>query len=117
MVQKSTPDPGGIDTLNAESAVTVHVHLVDARDWRTITCERARWSPISAHTYTQLGLPWFALADHDIPDLPVSPSSRRNQAGIIRLTRAWSVWPRGRSRDTFAPQMSNEHSEFVMLAS
>jgi hypothetical protein len=73
MVQKIYPDLYGIDTWNVESAATVHIHLVDARDWPAITGEAAPCSPISVRTYKRLGLPWFALADHNDPDLPVSP--------------------------------------------
>ncbi|MGH7617895.1 MAG: hypothetical protein ACREPM_11750, partial [Gemmatimonadaceae bacterium] len=74
MVQKIYPDPHGIDTWDLGLAVTVQIHLVDARDWFAITGEEPPTSPISVETYKSLGLPWFALADYDLGDLPVSPT-------------------------------------------
>jgi hypothetical protein len=73
MVQKIYPDEYGFETWDAESAVTVNIHLVDARDWLAITGEAPPRSPISVETYRAHGLPWFELADHAFDDLPVLP--------------------------------------------
>jgi hypothetical protein len=73
MVQKIYPDEYGLDTWDGESATSVHIHLVDARDWRSITGEDPPASPISVQTYKSHGLPWFALMDDDLHDLPVPP--------------------------------------------
>jgi hypothetical protein len=72
MVQKIYPDPYGIDTWDAGSAVCVQIHLVDARDWFAITGEEAPRSPISIETYKALGLPWFAVSDPGRGDVPVA---------------------------------------------
>jgi hypothetical protein len=73
MVQKIYPDEYGIDTWDSESAMPVHIHLVDARDWRSITGEEPPPSPISVETYKKYRLPWYALQDDDLHDLPVMP--------------------------------------------
>jgi hypothetical protein len=73
MVQKIYPDAYGLDTWDLESATSVHIHLVDARDWRSITGEEPPPSPISVQTYKSYGLPWFELVDDDLHDLPVVP--------------------------------------------
>jgi hypothetical protein len=73
MVQKIYVDEYGLDTWDLGAVTSVHIHLVDARDWRSITGEEPPASPISVKTYKRYGLPWFALVDDDLHDLPVSP--------------------------------------------
>jgi hypothetical protein len=72
MVQKVYPDWYGIDTWAPESSVSVDIHLVDARDWRAVAGEECPPSPISVETYKRLRLPWFALADEKLGDIPTS---------------------------------------------
>lgn len=73
MRQKIYPDDYGIDTWDQSTARTVHVHLVSARDWRTLTGEEPPASPIPIEIYNKLGLPWFELADEELEVLPSSP--------------------------------------------
>lgn len=73
MIQKIYPDEYGLDTWDTSTATTIHIHLVDARDWRRITGEAPPPSPITIETYREYGLPWFALDDADRADLSVSP--------------------------------------------
>lgn len=72
MVQSIYPDPHGRDTWDETGATSVHVHVANSETWRAITGEAPPPSPISAHTYTEYGLPWFRLYDEHKGD--VAPS-------------------------------------------
>ena len=39
------------------------VHIVNSELWRDITGEAAPPTPVTARSYSQAGLPWFALYD------------------------------------------------------
>jgi hypothetical protein len=73
MRQKIYEDGYGIETWDQSTATSVHVHLVAAKDWKLLTGEEPPASPISVEHYNRLGLPWFALADEALVDLPVPP--------------------------------------------
>lgn len=63
MTQKIYPDPHGIDTWDPGVSGRVFVHIVNSEVWRDITGEPPPPSPVSARTYAEHGLPWFALYD------------------------------------------------------
>ena len=69
MKQKIYPDSHGIDTWDQSHSGRVFVHIVNSEMWRDITGEPPPPSPVSARTYAQHGLPWFALYDEQLPTL------------------------------------------------
>jgi hypothetical protein len=69
MVQKIYPDDHGPGTWDPRRTTTVHVHVVNSEMYRAITGEDAPPTPISARTYTNYGLPWFALYDEHRRDV------------------------------------------------
>jgi hypothetical protein len=91
MAQKIYPDPYGVDVWDLAKRERVYVHIVNSERWRAITGEAAPATPVSAKSYCDAGLPWFALYDEhaktiaptaklagvksikDIEDAPVSP--------------------------------------------
>lgn len=72
MRQKVYPDPYGADVWDESRAGAVCVHIANAARWREITGEMLPPTPISAHTYTEHGFPWFDLYDEDAGDVPHS---------------------------------------------
>lgn len=70
MQQKLYPDPHGVDTWDPNMSGRVFVHIVNSEMWRDITGEPPPPSPVSARTYAQHGLPWFALYDEHLAALP-----------------------------------------------
>jgi hypothetical protein len=72
IVQKIYPDPYGIETWDESNYGRVFVHIVNSEMWREITGEDLPPTPVSAHTYTQHGFPWFKLYDEHQNDLPPS---------------------------------------------
>jgi hypothetical protein len=76
MRQKIYPDPHGIDTWDPERPAQVTVHIVNSAQFRELTGVAPPPSPISAQTYTDHGLPWFALYDDDMGDVPASERLR-----------------------------------------
>jgi hypothetical protein len=73
MVQKIYPDRFGIDTWDVTSVVEWGIDLVHAAEWEALTGEQPPPSPITPELYLRLGLPWFALVDHNKGDISVSP--------------------------------------------
>jgi hypothetical protein len=72
--QKLYPDRHGIDTWDPERTATVRIRLLNSEAWTEVTGRPAPPSPISARTYAEHGLPWFALYDEERGDL--APSER-----------------------------------------
>ncbi len=60
MEQDIHPDPHGADAWDVARSARVFVHIVDAGLYEQITGTPAPATPISAKTYTEHGLPWFA---------------------------------------------------------
>jgi hypothetical protein len=60
MHQQIHPDPHGADVWDTGRSGRLFVHIVDAGLYEQITGRPAPPSPISARTYTEHGLPWFA---------------------------------------------------------
>jgi hypothetical protein len=61
--QKIYPDEYGIDTWDPTNRGELFVHIVNSEQYQALTGEAPPPSPISAQTYTDWGLPWFALYD------------------------------------------------------
>jgi hypothetical protein len=72
ITQKLYPDPYGIDVWDPANTGSVTVHLVNTRQYRSITEREPPPSPIDAGTYTSYGFPWFALYDEHRGDVPAS---------------------------------------------
>jgi hypothetical protein len=73
MQQKIYPDEYGWDTWDTTSSRSVVVHIVNSVEYRALTGRRPPATPIDARTYTEHGLPWFALYDERQGDVPASP--------------------------------------------
>lgn len=74
MAQKIYPDRHGPLTWDGTRRATVHVHIANSEMYRAITGGPPPATPISAQTYTRFGLPWFALYDEDLGDVPAPES-------------------------------------------
>ena len=72
--QKIYPDPYGLDTWNPDDHGDLFVHIVNTEQYSAITGLTPPPTPISAHTYSERGLPWFALYDGAEADLPAAPT-------------------------------------------
>jgi hypothetical protein len=68
--QKIYPDPFGVGTWDTDNYGTLWAHLVNSQQFRAITGRKPPATPVTAKTYTQYGLPWFALYDEEAADLP-----------------------------------------------
>lgn len=73
MTQKIYPDPHGADTWDAERAARIWVHLVPAGLWPALTGEPCPPTPADHDTYIRFGLPWFAVYDEPLGDVPIDP--------------------------------------------
>lgn len=72
MRQKVYPDVHGIDTWDQTAFARLPIHIVNSQMFREITGIAPPPTPISAELYTNLGLPWFELWDHEKADVPAS---------------------------------------------
>lgn len=72
MKQAIYPDKYGVDTWDQENVGRVYVHIVNSMLYREITGQEPPPTPVTAKTYTEHGLPWFALYDERKGDLPPS---------------------------------------------
>lgn len=63
MKQKIYDDPYGFDVWDQSNTERVFIHIVNSDMWKEITGEAPPDSPVSAHTYTQYGYPWFEIYD------------------------------------------------------
>lgn len=70
--QKLYPDPYGLETWDADIQGHVSVRLLNRQQYLQLTGTQPPPSPIDAATYSRYGLPWFALYDEEMPDLPAS---------------------------------------------
>jgi len=73
MTQKVYPDPHGAGTWDAERGARIWVHLVPAGLWPALTGEPCPPTPADHPTYVSFGLPWFAVYDEPLGDVPVDP--------------------------------------------
>lgn len=72
--QRIYPDPYGLDTWDVENYTSAWVYIVDSEQYKRITGLAPPPSPITAQTYTSVGLPWFDLYDEGAGD--VAPGER-----------------------------------------
>lgn len=72
MRQKVYPDPYGWETWDPERNGRIFVHVVNSMAFREITGREPPPTPVTARHYSDLGFPWFELADDELGDL--SPS-------------------------------------------
>jgi hypothetical protein len=96
MRQKIYPDPYGIDVWDRTSSARVYVHIVNSLAFSEITGHEPPPTPVSAKTYAQHGLPWFALYDEGKGD--VSPSEKLGEVDSVKDVDA---------KKGFAPQQDD----------
>ena len=98
--QKIYPDPFGVRTWDQTNHGTLWVHILNAEQYRALTGREPPPTPVSAKTYTEHGLPWFALYDEAAGDLPVAERlARVKSAGRIRSERGAPRDPEDESLD------------------
>ncbi len=73
MTQKLYPDPHGAATWDVTRAARIWIHLVPAPFWTALTGEPRPKTPASHDQYVRHGLPWFAVYDEPLGDMPVDP--------------------------------------------
>ena len=98
--QKLYPDPFGADCWDSASTGRIYVHIVNSRMYAEITGRQAPESPISAKTYAEHGLPWFALYDEHLGDVEAS--------GTLAGVRSVKQLDADKG---FTPQQDDEHVE------
>ena len=77
ITQKIYPDPYGIETWESSHCALVSIHIVNSEQFFEITGSAPPPTPISAATYSKLGLPWFELWDHESGDLGAAAALSR----------------------------------------
>lgn len=89
MTQAIYKDVHGLDTWDTSQAMAVVVHIVNSSDYTAITGRAAPATPVSARTYTEYGLPWFALYDEVGQDIEGSQRlARVKSTGEIDKSRS-----------------------------
>ncbi len=73
MTQKLYSDPHGAATWDVTRAARIWIHLVPAPFWTALTGEPRPKTPASHDQYVAHGLPWFAVYDEPLGDVPVDP--------------------------------------------
>jgi hypothetical protein len=77
MKQVIHKDRYGLDTWDARQSTEVLIHIVNCAEWEAITGRAAPPTPVSPRTYTEHGLPWFAIYDESGTDIPASSRFER----------------------------------------
>ena len=72
MKQEIYPDEYGVVSWNQKNFGRVYIHIVNSMMYREITRMEPPPTPITAKSYTECGLPWFALYDEAKGDIPAS---------------------------------------------
>jgi hypothetical protein len=105
--QKVYADPLGLRIWERTDYAEVTVRIVNSLQWRALTGEDPPPSPVSAHDYSDWGLPWFDLYDADtsalygtsafkaLPALTIDDASVKPRS-VKRIHRT----PSGRRRRT-----------------
>jgi hypothetical protein len=70
MRQKIYPDPYGLEAWDTGKTGRVFVHICNSQAFREITGLEPPPTPVGSRHYTELGLPWFDLADGEKEDVP-----------------------------------------------
>lgn len=96
MTQDIHPDPHGVDTWDPSRTGRVYVHIVNSAAYREITGEAPPPTPVSARTYAEHGLPWFAPYDEGRGDVPAS--------GVLAGVKSVKEWDAALG---FAPQQDD----------
>jgi hypothetical protein len=91
--QKVYPDRHGLDAWDGGNFAQLELHLVNSAQFLHLTGEPPPPTPVDARSYTEHGLPWFALYDEAAGDVPASP----------RLAGVPSVAARDRERGRAGP--------------
>ena len=105
LTQKIYPDAYGLGTWDPDRRSAVFVRLLDVVAFEAITGSPPPPTPVDAAAYTQAGLPWFTLYDHDEADLDASATlaalraireidGREREAGIEPVTLTIPARPR-----------------------
>merc|ERR1711939_1211531 len=70
--QKIYADSRGPRWYDNERSSRCFVHVVNSKDWETVTGGKLPMpeTPVSAKSYTDAGLPWFALYDEHMQEVP-----------------------------------------------
>lgn len=102
MRQALYPDPYGVRTWNRAAAGTLEVHILNAAQFSLVTGEEMPPTPISAKTYTDLGLPWFELYDDALGAVQGSRRLARVRSTRELDARAGKATPE--DRVTIAPE-------------
>ncbi|UBF30355.1 hypothetical protein K9N68_34690 (plasmid) [Kovacikia minuta CCNUW1] len=79
--QKIYPDPYGLDTWDEDNYGRIFIHILNSLQFQALTGQEPPPTPIAANTYTEYGLPWFAL--YDETKVGLAASDPLNQAKTI----------------------------------
>jgi hypothetical protein len=72
ITQKIYLDPHGLDAWDAENFASLRVRILNSEEYRAVTGHAPPASPISAHSYTQHGFPWFQIYDEKLGEVPTA---------------------------------------------
>jgi hypothetical protein len=88
--QKINRDPLPITAYDHDSVQRFHVSVINAAYFSEVTGLPNPPSPVTAQTYLELGLPWFALYDEHIPlaDNTSSPTPLTDVQSIAQIDAA-----------------------------
>lgn len=88
ITQEIYADEYGHDTWEGEPAATVRVALVDAVAFAAVTGRPLQSPPADARSYTDAGLPWFAL--HDVARRGLDVTARLQAVRSLAALRGYS---------------------------
>ncbi|HOA74877.1 MAG TPA: hypothetical protein PL151_00605 [Phycisphaerae bacterium] len=71
------PDVHGVDTWDLSNSGHLNVHIVNTRMFKRITGCPPPPSPVTAEAYKRAGVPWSALYEADMDDVPSRPRLRK----------------------------------------
>ncbi len=92
MQQKIYPDPHGMDTWDQDNYGRVYVHIVNSMMYREITGKEAPATPVTAKSYTEMGLPWFDLYDEQMGDV-AAPDELKNVKSVKEMDQEKGFTP------------------------
>jgi hypothetical protein len=68
--QKIYLDPYGLDTWDVNNSSSLWVHILNSKDYYSVTGLEPSPPVIDARVYTQYGFPWFEMYDESFRDVP-----------------------------------------------
>ncbi|KDQ09070.1 hypothetical protein BOTBODRAFT_37317 [Botryobasidium botryosum FD-172 SS1] len=92
ITQKIVRDTLPLAAYDQSNSVRVHIHVLNPAMYEHLTGLPAPECPVSADTYKQVGLPWFALYDEEVPHA-------NNATGGNRLAGVKSIISLDRERE------------------